>query len=145
MMGWKYYKQTDATTKRWGLVAVVLVVWMNWLVDWWVGGEQGRLIRDGTVAQWLNPDGDLRCTRRAGDSNLATLSASSPVLREKKERDKESALVHSLCGAFGASDAASIEAGRCFPSFRKGSHPRRCMVCASGDSLDVFIWGTLLT
>lgn len=40
--------------------------------------------------------------KRAGDSNLATLSASSPVLREKKTAIS----IGSLSGAFGASDAA---------------------------------------
>lgn len=67
MMGWKH---EDATTERVGGGWLVVIVRSTYM----------RPERRAIVGS-----GGFRMHKGAGDSSLATISASSPVLREKKE------------------------------------------------------------
>lgn len=92
MMGWKTLLIRGDDVGWAGGVWLVMMNWVGW-IDWLVV-ERGRLIRDRTVARdgwirWVVYDAQgERVTR-----NWATLSASSPVLREKK-KDRKSVTVH---------------------------------------------------
>lgn len=73
---------------------------LGWWLGWWrVKSTYKRSDRRAIVGS-----GGFTMYKRAGDSSLATISASSPVLREKKRDSNQHWFT--VGGAFGASDAA---------------------------------------
>lgn len=60
--------------------------------------------------------------KRAGDSNLATLSASSPVLREIKDSNQHRLTIRRVWRVRRSLELVSL------PSVPRGSGPRACMV-----------------
>lgn len=69
---------------------------VGWRIDWLFGGRQGRLIRNRTVARWLDPTCVVYddAQGRAGDSRLGNaLGFESCAARKKNERDRNQQLV----------------------------------------------------
>lgn len=98
------------------------------MVGWWrVKSTYKRSDRRAIVGS-----GGFTMYKRAGDSSLGTISASSPVLREKKRQ--QSALVHCGRRVWRVRRSSSWSAAQ----RSHGSHPSACMF-APRRRLDVFI------